>query len=153
MQVAKAIIFDAKQNALILRRSGTHPTYAYHLDLPGGEVEPDESPRSAVVREVSEEAGLRFGPKEFICIHQRKQLDGQQYLLYIATIDGVKPDVTISWEHDQFMWVSLDELIHKDLPENVDDYYVMVVEYVQKHIVDRGTQYAKDVTSTGNAYS
>jgi 8-oxo-dGTP pyrophosphatase MutT (NUDIX family) len=41
--VAKALLVDTNGKILLLRRSGTHPHFAYHLDFPGGEVEHHEA--------------------------------------------------------------------------------------------------------------
>jgi 8-oxo-dGTP diphosphatase len=149
MQVAKAIIFDAKHRVLVLRRSGTHPTHAYHLDLPGGEVEADEAPDTGVSREVFEETGLTIDPAKFTCVHERQRADDRHYLLYAVTVNTVQPAVVISWEHDQSMWLTPEELLSKELPENVDSYYAMVVEYMQKGTV----RDEKDTVATSNIYS
>jgi ADP-ribose pyrophosphatase YjhB (NUDIX family) len=50
---AGALFFDAEGRVLLVR-----PTYKQHWDIPGGYVEPGESPRAACIREVSEELGL-----------------------------------------------------------------------------------------------
>ncbi|MGC5329700.1 NUDIX domain-containing protein [Micromonospora sp. DT62] len=50
---AGALFFDDEGRVLLVR-----PTYKQHWDIPGGYVEPGESPRSACVREIREELGL-----------------------------------------------------------------------------------------------
>jgi ADP-ribose pyrophosphatase YjhB (NUDIX family) len=56
---AGALILDAAGRVLMLR-----PTYKKHWDIPGGYVEPGESPYAACVREVGEELGVtpHIGP-------------------------------------------------------------------------------------------
>lgn len=56
---AGALFFDNEGRVLLVR-----PSYKKHWDIPGGYVEPGESPRAACVREVQEELGLTpaFGP-------------------------------------------------------------------------------------------
>lgn len=50
---AGALFFDDEGRVLLVR-----PSYKKHWDIPGGYVEPGESPRAACVREVQEELGL-----------------------------------------------------------------------------------------------
>jgi 8-oxo-dGTP diphosphatase len=50
---AGALFFDTEDRVLLV-----HPTYKDHWDIPGGYVEPGESPRAACIREIQEELGL-----------------------------------------------------------------------------------------------
>lgn len=50
---AGALFFDDVGRVLLVR-----PTYKEHWDIPGGYVEPGESPRAACLREIREELGL-----------------------------------------------------------------------------------------------
>jgi ADP-ribose pyrophosphatase YjhB (NUDIX family) len=51
---AFALIFDNKQRVLLCRRGDVDL-----WNLPGGKLEPDETPRRAVIREVKEEANIK----------------------------------------------------------------------------------------------
>ncbi len=50
---AGALFFNDEGHVLLVR-----PSYKNHWDIPGGYVEPGESPRAACLREVEEELGL-----------------------------------------------------------------------------------------------
>ncbi|MEU8114922.1 NUDIX hydrolase [Micromonospora sp. NPDC048986] len=50
---AGALFFDDEGRVLLVR-----PSYKKHWDIPGGYVEPGESPRTACLREIEEELGL-----------------------------------------------------------------------------------------------
>ncbi|MEU8391257.1 NUDIX hydrolase [Micromonospora sp. NPDC048843] len=50
---AGALFFDDQGRVLLVR-----PSYKNHWDIPGGYVEPGESPRAACIREIQEELGL-----------------------------------------------------------------------------------------------
>ncbi|MET8083944.1 NUDIX hydrolase [Micromonospora sp. NPDC005237] len=52
---AGALFFDDQGRVLLVR-----PSYKNHWDIPGGYVEPGESPRAACRREIQEELGLRI---------------------------------------------------------------------------------------------
>ncbi|MEV0877862.1 NUDIX hydrolase [Micromonospora echinofusca] len=56
---AGALFFDNDGRVLLVR-----PSYKKHWDIPGGYVEPGESPRAACIREIEEELGLNtaIGP-------------------------------------------------------------------------------------------
>jgi 8-oxo-dGTP pyrophosphatase MutT (NUDIX family) len=51
---AGALFFDEGDRVMLVR-----PTYKPSLDIPGGHVEPGETPYQACVREVGEELGIR----------------------------------------------------------------------------------------------
>ena len=57
-QAAKALIRDGQGNILVLYRSETHPYLAHDIDLPGGEIESDETPEIGLEREIMEETGI-----------------------------------------------------------------------------------------------
>ena len=60
---ADCLIFDAAGRVLLLK-----PTYKTTWDLPGGVVEPDESPRAAARRELREEVGLDVEPGRLLAV-------------------------------------------------------------------------------------
>lgn len=126
--VAKILILDAEDNALILRRNGTHPRYPHEADLPGGEVEDGESEETAVQREAREEAALDI-PIESIRFGQRI-IHARNDVLYVAHVDTVKPDVKISWEHESYKWVAPRDL-EKSL-DTKDSYMDVVREYIAR---------------------
>lgn len=62
--VAKALVRSSEGLCLVLHRGNTHPRFPGHIDFPGGEVEPKETPEAAVMREIQEETGLLVDPKK-----------------------------------------------------------------------------------------
>lgn len=111
--VAKALLLDQAGDFLLLQRSDTHPKLGGFYDLPGGTVEQDEHWRDAVIREVKEETGIEIDHTRLKALYTTtKLIHNRSYptILYLAYVDGVKPDVTISWEHKSYEWASLDRL-------------------------------------------
>lgn len=61
LTIAALQLLDSSKRILLVRKSGTQM-----FMQPGGKLEPDESPLSAVLREVHEELGLVFGPDDVV---------------------------------------------------------------------------------------
>ncbi len=134
--VAKALIIDEERNCLMLRRSKTHPHSPLAPDLPGGQLEENESPDDAVIREIYEETGLTIAPSDMHLVYSHTSFDrGQSFVrfLFIARISGVRPEVAISWEHSEAWWLPFDEAgaVMKH-PE-----YAKGIKYITEHeIID-----------------
>lgn len=64
--VAKALLVTDQKEALILTigEYKERPDKSFQPDLPGGLVDPGESERDAVVREIFEETGVKNGARE-----------------------------------------------------------------------------------------
>jgi 8-oxo-dGTP pyrophosphatase MutT (NUDIX family) len=88
-------------------------------DLPGGLLDEGEELSHGVAREVREEAGLLFqnGHVVYAQTEVRKWIDDKSinhetnnvWLYYAGSTDTDK--VTLSYEHSEFVWVSIDEAI------------------------------------------
>jgi ADP-ribose pyrophosphatase YjhB (NUDIX family) len=87
------LIFDADRRLLALRENT--PTESWML--PGGAVDPDESPKDAVVREVAEETGLQvcvesilgaYGGPEFRVSYPNGDECGYVMIVYTCTVAG-----------------------------------------------------------------
>ena len=80
IEVAVAIIKDADERFLITRRALNIP-HGGLWEVPGGKIEPQETPHEALLREVYEEVGLRVEkatcigqvqhayPEKNVCLH------------------------------------------------------------------------------------
>lgn len=127
--VAKALVRNSKGLYLVLYRGNTHPLFPGHIDFPGGEVEPKETPEAAVMREIQEETGLSVNSNKL------KKLFAKQYrqtthMLFEAKLTEPDAKVALSWEHKSYRWITLEEL--KSLPKfsGADPYYTDVVDYL-----------------------
>jgi len=126
--VVKALIRDANDNVLVLYRSMTHPKYAGHADLPGGEVEDGEENVAALIREISEETGLNASKENLEKIFEKENgvEDGMTYvdvlyMLNVATITA--EEIQLSWEHMSCEVMSFGDFLQMELPEGVDPYF------------------------------
>ncbi len=109
--VAKVAILNAEGRVLILRRSDTARHRPLGWDLPGGKVDPGETPLIAVKREAQEEAGLIIENVEIMSCHV---LHSRLWYGYAAQFK-IDQTVTLSREHDRYAWVTHEELKQYDM--------------------------------------
>lgn len=101
---------------MLLRRSSSHPKQGLHMDLPGGIIEENEQPMTALIREIEEETGFKLTAENLKLIFTlTEEYDEKSAirLIYAASLKHTKPEVSLSWEHDQFHWLPSDEAILK----------------------------------------
>ena len=127
--VAKALMRNSKGLYLVLYRGNTHPLFPGHIDFPGGEVEPKETPEAAVMREIQEETGLSVNPNKL------KKLFAKQYrqtthMLFEAKLAEPDAKVALSWEHKSYRWITPEELKRLPRLSGADPYYIDVVDYL-----------------------
>ena len=127
--VAKTLVRNSEGLYLVLYRSNTHPLFPGHIDFPGGEVEPEETPEAAVVREIQEETRLSVNPNKLKKLFA-KQYGQTTHMLFEAKLAKPGMKVTLSWEHKGYHWITPEEL--KSLPKFpvADPYYTDAVDYL-----------------------
>ena len=132
---AKIIITDDNDNILVLRRSLSHPFWGKHLDFPGGIIEKDETPETGILREVKEETGLDLDEDNLKLDISKNKNFGYHAFVFEYNLKGNEPDIKISWEHDKYQWISKKELIDLPMPEEVDWFYKLIVEYLKNNSI------------------
>ena len=127
--VAKALVRSSEGLCLVLHRGNTHPLFPGHIDFPGGEVEPKETPEAAVMREIQEETGLLIDPNKLKKLFA-KQYQQTTHVLFEAKLAEPDAKVALSWEHKSYRWITPEEL--KSLPKfsDADPYYTDAVDYL-----------------------
>jgi len=86
-----AVVHDAAGRLLLIQRG--HDPHRGLWSLPGGRVEPDESPEQALVREVREETGLDVVPGRPVG-HVQMPADGAVYDVLDFACTLARPDQT-----------------------------------------------------------
>ena len=104
---AVATIFDSKGRVLILLRGAGAHWMPLHWGAPGGLIEPGESPKDAVTREVEEETTLKVTNLVRLYVSETD-------IVHFATKDYVG-DVQLDYEHDDFAWVYPEELTNYNI--------------------------------------
>ena len=112
----KAVIFDASNRCLLIRRSSANHNFVDQWEWPGGKPDPGEDFTTALHREVREECGLEVefaglaGAAEF-------ELPSLRVVLVCMTARHTGGEVRLSAEHDAFDWVGLEELTQRPILE------------------------------------
>lgn len=114
--VAKALVINQKHQALILTVGNyrARPDKSFKPDLPGGLVSDSETELTAVVRELQEETSIIADPSAFTLAFAKteffdKESKSVTKFLYILQLNDT-PEVTLSWEHVEYEWMSIDLL-------------------------------------------
>lgn len=118
VQVAtKIILLNEKNEVLLLVRGLSDPFAPGELDLPGWKVDLWESPLDGAKRETLEETGISVQNLKTINTWSFEKWEIQ--VVGITFFDKLTftPEVVLSYEHDEYMWMSLDELAKIDSPD------------------------------------
>lgn len=104
--VSKVLLYDPRGKLLVLFRSSTHPLYPHEVDFPGGEVDPDETPQTALVRELWEETGIIIRKEALTHIYTH-DLTGEdrQDQVFKTHISAMPSGIKLSWEHESYEWI------------------------------------------------
>lgn len=98
-----ATIIERRDGAiLLLQRGPTAPWMPYRWNLPGGLIEPGETPAQAAVRETAEEAGLRV--RRLVPFARAPDADGE--LLYVFCAVVWPGRVVLDHESCAYAWVA-----------------------------------------------
>ena len=89
-------------------------------DIPGGTVEPGESPLQAAVRETEEETGLLVDSGEELSHHTNPDTNGRPLTFHTLTYRVREPEphrevALAPDEHDAFAWVTPEQALDYDL--------------------------------------
>jgi 8-oxo-dGTP diphosphatase len=110
----KIAIVNHKNEVLVLRRSQLSPLPGV-LDLPGGGVDAHESPETAIIRETIEETGISIADVKITGSGLSEHTEDSWIMLgFGARVDN--PEVVLSWEHDEYHWIPLDQVDSTELP-------------------------------------
>jgi 8-oxo-dGTP diphosphatase len=107
--VGKSVVVGAavlRQDRLLACRRTTPPAAAGRWELPGGKVEPGETPDAALVREVAEELGVDVVVAGWLD-GSSPIADTHELRVATCTVAGWAP---YPLEHDRLRWLRADEL-------------------------------------------
>jgi 8-oxo-dGTP pyrophosphatase MutT (NUDIX family) len=114
MLCVKVVIYNDDGRILLLKRSDKTPR-AHGWDFAGGGVDAGEDPSDAAVRESLEETGLSIDSSDILTTTHGRMDDGEYVMIgYAAHAQNTK--ITISWEHEAYEWMDLDQASKLKLP-------------------------------------
>ena len=117
------LIRNEKGEFLLLRRSENSHTNPGKWDLPGGKMNPDESLKEGVVREVWEETGISIIPGD-IAGEVNFELPEKKVIAIVFDGGYIVADVKLSYEHMEYTWIPLDKIIEMEgLPDHFKNFF------------------------------
>ncbi len=107
----KAIIFNEQGKFLTLRRTSAAPSRPNAWDFPGGDLDFGEDAISSMIREIKEETGLEVKDLKPFDVESHVNKDGDFWITIGYTALAVSEKVILSFEHDEFNWVTTEEFL------------------------------------------
>jgi len=114
MQIVTAAVMEKDGKILIARRCrGDH--LAHKWELPGGKLEPNETPEECLQRELREELGIETAIGDWVASSDY-EYSHMKIRLMVYRVRHVSGAITVR-DHEAIAWVSRDELAHFDFSE------------------------------------
>ena len=104
---AAALVRD--HSVLLCLRAAQRSSYPSVWDFPGGHIEPEELPPTAVRREIMEELGVTITLSEPPLHLVYREIDAEMYLWRIVEWDGNIQNNALD-EHDELRWCGMTEI-------------------------------------------
>ncbi len=112
LQVGVKVLLKNKEGKYLLMRRSTekYPEMGIRWDIPGGRIDAGTTLMENLAREVKEETGFALsGTPKLVAAQDILRVEGRHVvrLTYIGEAEG---EPILSDEHDQFAWVTLDQV-------------------------------------------
>lgn len=121
----KAVIANKSYQVLLIREASTYEegTNIGRYHLPGGRLDPGERWEDGLRREVREETGLEIAIVKPLYVgewHPVIRGIQNQIIALFLVCEAKNTDITLSEEHDHFVWVSKEESSKYDVMDPED---------------------------------
>lgn len=112
VEVGCAII--RKEGRLLIAQRNLNDSYGGYWEFPGGKREANETLEACLVREVSEELGVRICPQKLLCRHAH-ETPGRKILLCFYFCDWAEGE-PVALDCKDFRWVARNEIGQYQFP-------------------------------------
>lgn len=146
-QYSDVILINSKNEILFTVRNKNDNFEPGKYCLPGGHIEEDEEPISAAVRELEEETGISLKESQIQPCGQ--YFDRKSHINYFCAHYDGDPVVLDEREHQQFEWVSIDDVNDKPLLMNLKENFKNIIE-IPKSILNPLADNAKKYYFSGD---
>ena len=113
MQKSATVALISNNKLLLLRRGNSAPWMPGKYCLPGGRLDLNETLENCAARELFEETGILIKPDE-LTPHVVKYKNGYKKTIFVCN-KNCDYLVNLSWEHDDYKWVSYAEAHDVDI--------------------------------------
>lgn len=115
-EFAAVIVERNGDEILLLKRGPTAPWLPNKWNLPGGEVDPGETPEGAAIREAAEEVSINVA--DLFLVGTFSIPEGEVWFYRTSVFNGTP---VAGWENPEFRWVSKAEALKMDLVPGVKE--------------------------------
>lgn len=113
--VALALFHPVKKRFLIVRRNSQQSSGVGHWEFPGGKIEPGETHKQALLREIAEELGVMLSESGLRFIHSNLYQYPQRLIeIHLYRYDKAIDQFSLV-DHDQQAWVDETDIGRFDL--------------------------------------
>ena len=120
-RVAAAVLRRPDGRVLLLKRADSHSTNPGQWCFVTGFIEQGESPRSAAVRELAEELGIKASPVRAGAVVNVTLSLEQNLDVYPFLFDTTNVEIVLDREHSAFVWIMPGELLQYDTVPQLED--------------------------------
>ena len=129
-----AVLFDARNRCLVLRRSAANRSCVGCWEWPGGKVDSGEDFETALRRELREETGLEA---EFNGLAGASEFELDHYHVVLVALIGraIGGELRLSPEHDAADWVLLPDLEQQRMPKQMKPILQSLLTRRESHVL------------------
>jgi mutator protein MutT len=128
LYAAVAIVFNEKNEVLLVKRSPAVETFVDHWCFPGGGADEGEGSVACAVRETLEETSLKLNPSTLIYFYTVIKDEDKDIDFYIST--DWKGEVSLDWESSDYQWIDATKLRDVKFLPTPDIVFDLIEEWV-----------------------